>query len=120
MTPATLRTALAALLTSQLGTYTTPSGATYPAIYVGDPPSSWVAEGLEVIIQPIPNIQVFHHHSATGLGRDFHIYLIPRGSGDAQTALERIATAYETDQPVLVPSDEGLGILQQYSLHVRS
>lgn len=120
MTPATLRAALAILLTDQLGTYTSPDGSTRPAIYAGDPPSDWSATGLEVRIEPLPELRVTRAHAAVGLTRDFHLYLIPRDSAHAQAALERLVQAYETTQPVTVPAIEGLGILQQYSVHIRS
>lgn len=120
MTPAALRAALASLLADQLGTYTRPDGSTTPAIHVGDPQSDWSASGLEVRIEPLPEVRVTRAHAAVGLTRDFHLYLIPRDSTHAQAALERLVQAYETTGPVTVPAIEGLGILQQYSLHVRS
>jgi len=54
MTSAELMTALTTLLSAQLGTYTLPAGTTVPAIYNGEPPSDWVASGVEVRVDPAP------------------------------------------------------------------
>lgn len=120
MTPAQLRVALAALLTAQLGTYRLPNASTLPAIYVGDPPHDWgPATGLEVRIEPMPEIVRQGVHQGVGLGREFQVRLIPRkGATTAQAAIERIMHRFETSQPATIPQNEGLGILQQYTLRV--
>jgi hypothetical protein len=120
MTPATLRAALATLLAAQLGTYRLPNGTTTPAIYVGNPPSDWVATGLEVIIEPVPDLALSRVHAGVGVGREFRVTLIPRSATTVQAAVERIVRAYETSTPRLVPTNERLGITQQVTLTIRS
>jgi hypothetical protein len=108
------------LLASQLGSYALPNGSTTPAIYAGEPPADWRASGLEVRIEPMPDIALTRVHTGVGLEREFRVTLIPRDTATAQVAVEKIAQAYETTTPRTVPSNERLGILTQYSLLIRS
>ena len=52
-----IKTQLNSLFSEDLATYTTPSGNTFPAIYVGIVPNDWrVGDGLEVNIQAAPDM----------------------------------------------------------------
>lgn len=114
MTPAALRTALAGLLSDQLGTYTLPNDATVDAIYVGEPPSDWTASGLEVVIAIDPDfantpLQNGEHNLAeTNLVR-----LVQHGSGSLAAAVRRVARRFPNCSVRDVPSNERLGILNQ-------
>ena len=120
MTPATLRAALAARLGDLLGTYALPGGATTPALYVGEPPSNWIASGLEVIIEPLAGLDVTFVHSGVGISLEYRVTLIPRNATHALTAIQRVVQAFDTTTPRTVPANERLGILQQYTLTIRS
>lgn len=120
MTNAELRAALAALLTTQLGTYTRPSGSTTPAIWVGDPPSDWVASGVEVRIDPAPEYANEALHAHTLVAHETPVRVVAHGSGDAAAVVDRICQRFETSNPVFVPPSEALGVLAQYTLRIRS
>ena len=61
-----LRNILVKLLADEIGTYTTESGKTYPAVRISPPMvnASWVVRGLEVIIFLSPYVTT--HQSLTG------------------------------------------------------
>lgn len=121
MTPAQLRTALAALLASQLGTYKTGNGTSMgAAIRVGNPPSDWVATGLEVIIDPSPEYANEPLHQHTAVATETVVRVIPRDSGTAQVAVTRICQRFETTNPLTIPANEALGILTQYTLRIKA
>lgn len=121
MTPAQLRTRLAALLSAQLGTFRRPNGATEPAVYVGEPPHTWTASGLEVRIEPIPEYELSRVHRGLGITREYQVRFIPHeGTTTTQAAVERVLHAFDTTNPSVIPQNEALGILQQLVLRVRS
>lgn len=120
MTNTELRAALAALLTSQLGTYTLPGGGTTPAVWVGDPPSDWVAAGVEVRIDASPEYANEPLHAHTLVAHETPVRVVAHGSGSAATVVDRICQRFETSNPVFVPPSEALGILAQYTLRIRS
>ena len=122
MTPAELRAALVTRLSGLLGTYARPGTSTTPAIYVGEPPSDWLATGLEARVEPHPDLDLTRVHSGTRLTREYRVRLIDRGaaSANALTAVERIAQSFDTTPPVAIPANERLGIPQQYTLTIRS
>lgn len=120
MTPAQLRTELATRLTNLLGTYTTPGGNTFPAIYVGEPPSDWVASGLEVRIEKAPNITNTPEYESSSVDTSLRVRIIPRGSGDAERAVRRILRKYTNASVTRVEGSERLGILTTYNLTIPS
>jgi hypothetical protein len=120
VTPTQLRAALAALLATQLGTFKLPNGTTTPAIYVGEPPSDWIATGLEVRIEPLADLDVQYVHSGAGIGLEYRVTLIPRNALHALAAVRRVVQRFDTTTPRTVPANERLGILQQYTLTIRS
>jgi hypothetical protein len=120
MTPTQLRAALATLLSAQLGTYKLPNGLTTPAIYVGEPPADWIATGLEVRIEPLADLDVQFVHAGEGIGLEYRVVLIPRSATHALTAIRRVVQRFDTTPPRTVPANERLGILQQYTLTIRS
>jgi hypothetical protein len=120
VTPTQLRAALAALLATQLGTFKLPNGTTTPAIYVGEPPSDWIATGLEVRIEPLADLDVQFVHSGEGIGLEYRVTLIPRSAQHALAAVRRVVQRFDTTTPRTIPANERLGILQQYTLTIRS
>lgn len=121
MTPAQLRARLAALLSAQLGQYRRPNGAAVPALWVGEPPHDYVASGLEVRIEPIPEYDLTRVHQGIGIGREYQVRFIPHeGTTTTQAAVERVLHALDTTNPTTIPQSERLGILQQLVLRVRS
>jgi hypothetical protein len=120
VTPAQLRARLLTLLAAQLGTYKTTNGSTTPAIYVGEPPSDWRATGLEVRIEPLPELDLAFVHQGVGVGLQHRVTLIPRNATHASTAVQRVVRAFDTTTPRTIPANEALGVLQQYTLTIRS
>lgn len=120
MTPAELRAALLTLLSSQLGTYKNASGTSMgPAVRVGEPPSDWTASGLEIIIDPSLNFDNRGLHQHTAIVTEIPVRVIPRGA-DGTLAVTRITQRFNATNPTQVPANERLGILTQYTLHIRS
>src|SRR5690606_6750437 len=114
-------TALAALLASQLGTYKTGKGTSMgAAIRVGNPPSDWIATGLEVIIDPSPEYTNEPLHQRTAVVTETPIRVIPRGSGTGQAAVTRTCQRFETTNPLAITANEALGILTQYTLRIKA
>jgi hypothetical protein len=120
VTPAQLRAAIAALLATQLGTFKLPNGTTTPAVYVGDPPPDWIATGLEVRIEPLAEFDVTPTHAGEGIALEYRVALIPRSATNVVTAVRRLVQRFNTTAPRVVPANERLGILQQYTLTIRS
>lgn len=120
MTNATLRTTLASLLTNQLGTYTRPNGSTTPAIWVGDPPSDWIASGVEVRIGASGEYANELLHAHTNVNVEHPVRVVAHKTGDAQAVVTRICQRFETTNPISIPPSEALGILAQYTLLIRS
>lgn len=56
MTPQTIKNYIRDRLGTQIGTYTTPKGSTYPALRISPPevPNDWKVEGVEIIIFKSP------------------------------------------------------------------
>lgn len=123
MTPAALRTALAALLADVLGTYTEGSTSRGPAITVGEPKASWRAAGLEVRIEPAPEFANEPLHTHTAIATEVPVRLVAHGPGAITatvTAVTRLSQAYLTSNPAFIPANESLDIPAQYTLRVRS
>lgn len=118
MTAATLRAELATRLDSLLGTYTTPGGNTFDALYVGEPPSDWVASGLEVRIEKAPDITNLAEYERSSVDTSLLVRIIPRQSGDAETAVRRILRKYTNASVTRVAGSERLGILTTYQLTI--
>jgi len=116
---------LRVLLSNQLGTYTDNAGPKGSAIFVGEPPSDYKAAGLEVRIEPIAEIDARPVHRGVAVGIERQVRLIPHGSdpalpGKTEAAVRRVITAFDATNPRTVPQNENLGILQQYTLLIRS
>jgi len=124
VTPTTLRSALAALLAGQLGTYTTPSSSNPPAaLYVGNPPSDWRATGLEVIISATPEFATEPLHQHTSVGTEVPVRFVAHGEAAQAaltTAVTRVSQRFLTSNPQPMPPNESLGIPAQVILRVRS
>jgi hypothetical protein len=118
MTAQALRAKLAALLTAQLGTYTTPSGTT-PAVWIGDPPTDWTVTGLEAIIEPDPdldNIPLKGQHSAVLAARTVRLAL--HGPGYLEPAARRVLQAFPDAAVTRIPAVLQHGILSQVRIDI--
>lgn len=72
----TLRRQLNTLFSADLATYTTPSGATFPAIYIGIVPNDWrVGNGLEVNIAATPEMSNSALYQSSQLTTGWIVYL---------------------------------------------
>ena len=124
MTPATLRSTLAALLAGQLGSYATPGVTGSPAaLYVGNPPSDWRATGLEVIISATPEFATEPLHQHTSVGTEVPVRFVAHGEAAQAaltTAVTRVSQRFLTSNPQPLPPNESLGIPAQVILRVRS
>lgn len=94
----TLRSGLASLLSSDLGTYTLGNNATTPAISVRAPynprPPYKSVTGLEVVIEQIPESAPVRQYANEELLRSWTIYLIDWDGDDPTAAAAKIADAY--------------------------
>lgn len=118
MTPADLRTILAALLSNQLGTYTLPSGATIDALYVGQPPSDWTVSGLEVIIDPVQDWAHIPAHHTSAYVDELNVRLVAHdNTSDLRTAETRIRSRWGVERR-RIPADEALSIPAQSTLTI--
>lgn len=121
MTPAQLRSRLVALLADQLGTYKPPgTSTTFPAIYVGEPPSDWTASGLEARIGPVPD---FHNTPLQNAEHNLEETLLVRlvqhpGSNNLTTATRRVARAFTDAATTRIDGNEELGILDQVTIRI--
>ena len=119
MTPRDLRTRLAELLEDQLGTYDRPSPLpATPAIWVDEPPSTYRARGLELVISSTPRAT---SEPTTGrrayIRKEWEVRVIPRGQG-AWPAVERILATYPSASVTQIPQNEPLGILEQFVITI--
>lgn len=119
MTAAQLRTALAAMLSGELGTYKLPTGATTAAIYVGEPPSDWVASGLEARIAIVPELDQSPAYNRGIITETHQVRLVSHGVPSKQlTALRRVLSRWPRAQATEVPANEALGILAQHTITI--
>lgn len=93
-----------------------------PAVYVGRVPAQWEAVGLEVNVEA-PVLDNRPVHAGVVLAGGFVLRVVAH-DGVSMTAVQnaaaRLSQAFETTNPTLIPADEELGILQQFTLQVRS
>jgi hypothetical protein len=122
VTPADLRNRLTVLIGGYLGTYRREGGQTTPAIYVGEPPATWTATGLECRIDANPELELGRYHGHTKSRRSYGVRLtLHSGSGSSLLyAVETITQAFETSTPRQIPANERLGTLAAYTLLIAS
>ena len=124
MTVAELTARIQAVLGWRLGRYhDRVTGADEgSAVYAGNVPSEWEATGLEVTVEaPAPDNRPVH--AGVVLPVAYHVRVIAHDGVSltaVQTALRRLSQAFETTTPAFIPGNDDLGILQQYTLQVRS
>lgn len=119
MTTAELRTILAASLTGLLGTYTDKDGSTYPAIYVGNPPSAWTPAGLEVRISIVPDIDQTPAYITGAITETHRVRLVSHGAPtNTRAALLKVLERWPTAQAREIPPNESLGILAQHTITI--
>lgn len=120
MTSTELRTILASLLSAQLGEYTTASGATQTALFVGEPPNDWMADGLEVVIDPVPDWRQVPAYQRGAEVHEIGVRLVSHGNAlaDLATAEQRIAQRWVGVTRRRIPADEQLGILAQSTITI--
>jgi hypothetical protein len=106
-----LRQLLTALLRPYLGTFNNGQ----PAIYVGEPPASWTAQGLECNIPYLPEITQVPAYQTGAITETFSVRLISHGQPMYQRAAVRaILSRWPDAQATEVPANERLGILSQH------
>jgi len=133
-----LRSDLAAWLGHLLGNYRAKNGATFPAIYLGEPPSDYVfevgagGERLEVIVDAHQQGTVHRVHGGQRLEVSATIRLIPHGrntSTDASAEYFAGAAVREAAQiivgrlrrvsdPLDLPANAELGVVDQSVIQV--
>jgi len=133
MTSTSIGAAIFALVSPYLGSYRKKDKSVIPAFwYYGleafdgaplseNPPSEWKAEGLEVIVSGLPDLQVESYHGTTLLEATFLVTVIPHGNdlGNISETVERIAQKLQAESIALIPRNERLGISTQYQIRVR-
>lgn len=116
-----LRTALAALLASYLGTYTRPTGDTIIALWIGQPPSDWTVAGLEASVEAVPTFDVIPAHQTSAIAESFRLRLISHGSPTSQRAAVRaVLSRFQGSTVTEIPRSEALGILAQHLIEIPS
>lgn len=119
MTTAELRTILAASLSALLGTYTDKDGSTFPAIYVGNPPSAWTPSGLEVRISIVPDLDQTPAYVTGAVMETHRVRLVSHGAPDnTLAALRKILSRWPTAQARSIDANEALGILAQHTITI--
>lgn len=92
------------------------------AVYAGNVPPEWEATGLEVTVEaPAPDNRPVH--AGVILPVAYHVRVVAHHGVSLtamQTALARLSQAFDTTTPAFIPGNDDLGILQQYTLQVRS
>ena len=119
MTAADLRSILATSLSGLLGTYTDKDGSTYPAIYVGNPPSSWTATGLECRIGIVPDMDQTPAYVTGAITETHRVRLVSHGAPiNTLPALRKVLSRWSTAQAREIPPNEELGILAQHTITI--
>lgn len=120
-----LRTAIAATLTSYLGTYTLANGATTPAIAVrayGEPsPAGQTVTGLEVVIIRDPEVEPLTQFDDIAAFRVWTVSIVDWGTdAPMETIAGRMLWAFPGSTAVRVPTAEGVGPGVEYRVQIRS
>jgi len=119
VTAAELRTILTGSLSALLGTYSDTDGSTYPAIYVGNPPSAWTATGLEVRISIVPDLDQTPAYVTGAITETHQVRLVSHGAPtNTLPALRKILSRWSTAQAREIPPNEELGILAQHTITI--
>lgn len=122
MSTAQLRARLVSLLEPYLGTYTRSNGSITPAIWVGEPESAWTVEGLECLIDAVPEIKSVKVYKGASLSESYDVRLVMHGA-DAlplHKATRAVLLNFDATDPRYVPANESLGILKQTIFTIRS
>lgn len=123
----TLRTALATLLASDLGTYTLANGSTTPAISVRDQGGTMAAgttvEGIEVVITAEPELEPVAAYVNEAAFSRWILYLVDWSGANAprlQAVAAKIIAAYPRSRtfPITVP--RGVGPRNQIRVDIRT
>lgn len=109
-----LRLELLTLLTDLLGEFKRPGTSSIPAIYVGEPPSEFVASGLECNIKRLPrmNLSPLQNNEAE-LRRTFEVRLIEHSGTDLEKAVLVLARRFKDAEIRQIDASERLGVLSQ-------
>lgn len=120
MTPVQLETALKALLTGLLGTYSVGDLSRGVAITVGEPPSDYRATGLECRIGGHPDMtNTPLYGSESNLAETLIVRLVQHGSPSNLTqAARRVVRAYSGSSVTRIDGSEQLGILDQVLIRI--
>lgn len=114
MTAVQLRAKLAALLATDLGTYTLPAGGTTPAIWVGNPPSDYTVSGLECVIEPDPTLDTLPSHGrAASIASTYRVRLVHRSGGSTTAAARKLVSAFPLARVTQIGANLTLGITAQ-------
>jgi hypothetical protein len=119
MAVAYLKSRLEKLLGKQLGVYRRGQQGTIPAIWSGEPPSTWQAQGLECRLAIVPSVDVTPVYMGAGLGTTFEVRLIAHGQCDIERAAKAIAQTFNTPSPQLIAQNDSLGLLAQYVFQIK-
>lgn len=114
MTTSELRTILAAMLTSELGTYTLRDGTTTAAaITVGEPPGGATVTGMEVRIASVPEFTVTPAYQRSGVQEVYGVRVISHDAApsDILSTVRKVLSRWSTASVTEVPANERLGIL---------
>src|SRR5690606_16245158 len=98
-----------------VGTYSIPGiTQSFPAFRIGDPPSSWKATGIEVILpweeelESVPLLNSEYHSVG-----DIPVRVIGHGQAQINPLLRRLQRRWPHATTRYVPADEESGVLSQ-------
>ncbi len=121
MTPAALRTTLTGMLSDILGVYQQPNGSSTPAIWAGEPPSDWTAQGLEVRLPIVPNLDQQPAYHTGFVSAEYPVRVVSHGEpASHETAVRRILSRWADATATTIPADEGLGVLAQTIITIKT
>lgn len=124
MTVEALLEKLISTLSQHLGRYTDRSTGEDrgPAVFAGNPPSTYQPSGIEVVVESyIPDDRAVH--SGVVIPKEWSVRVIIHedvGMDAVERVLRRISQSFNASRPLLISTDLSLGILHQYTLRIRS
>jgi hypothetical protein len=119
-----LRTTLASVLSSELGTYTLANGSTTPAVRCSGATETrypgTIVTGLELVIIKDPRLVPVRQYQEERVTAEWTAFLVAWGDQPAGVAAQKVVDAIPGCEVERVEVPEGIGPQDQYRLTIRS
>ena len=119
-----LRTTLASVLSSELGTYTLANGSTTTAVRCSGPTETrypgTIVQGLELVILKDPRLVPVRQYEEERATAEWTAFLVAWGDRPAGVAAQLVVNAIPGCEVERVEVPEGIGPQDQYRLTIRS